>query len=76
VGLDPKAAFTVKEIMKELCLQGSAILFSTHVLEVAEKICNKIAIIKNGKLIIAGKTKDVVKDSNLEHVFLELYEHE
>ena len=76
VGLDPKAAHSIKEIMKELCQNGCAILFSTHVLEVAEKICNKIAIIKNGKLIESGDTKDVVKNSNLESVFLELYEHE
>jgi ABC-2 type transport system ATP-binding protein len=76
VGLDPKAAFSIKEIMKEMCEKGTAILFSTHVLEVAEKICNKIAIIKKGKLIVSGDTKDVVKNSNLENVFLELYEHE
>ena len=76
VGLDPKAAHSIKEIMKDLCNQGSAILFSTHVLEVAEKICNKIAIIKNGKLVVSGDTKDVVKNSNLEDVFLELYAHE
>jgi len=76
VGLDPKAAHSIKEIMKEMCEKGCAILFSTHVLEVAEKVCNKIAIIKNGKLIESGETKDVVKNSNLESVFLELYEHE
>lgn len=76
VGLDPRAAHNIKEIMKDMCKEGSAILFSTHVLEVAEKICNKIAIIKKGKLVVCGDTKEVVKDSSLESVFLELYENE
>ena len=58
--------------MKELCSEGSAIFFSTHVLDVAEKLCNKVAIIKGGKLIVAGKTADVVKDSSLEEVFMEV----
>ncbi|WP_054954645.1 ABC transporter ATP-binding protein [Paenibacillus dakarensis] len=72
VGLDPKAAHTLKEIMAELCRNGSAIFFSTHVLDVAEKLCNKIAIIKAGKLITHGKTEDVKGDHSLEDVFLEL----
>lgn len=72
VGLDPKAAHTLKEIMADLCRNGSAIFFSTHVLDVAEKLCNKIAIIKAGKLITHGKTEDVKGDHSLEDVFLEL----
>jgi ABC-2 type transport system ATP-binding protein len=76
VGLDPKAAFTLKTIMKEFCEQGNAIFFSTHVLEVAEKICNKIAIIKNGELIACGATDEVRGKQSLEEVFMELTEHE
>ena len=72
VGLDPKAAHTLKEIMKELCASGSAIFFSTHVLEVAEKLCNKVAIVKGGKLVISGTTEEVVGNQSLEEVFLEL----
>ncbi len=72
VGLDPEAAYTVKGFLRELCESGGAVLFSTHVLEVAEKLCDKIAIIKEGKLIECGRTKDVVGNSNLESVFLEL----
>jgi len=72
VGLDPKAAFLVKEIMKELCDQGSSVFFSTHVLEVAEKLCDRIAIIKNGKIVAMGDTKEITKDKSLETVFLEL----
>lgn len=72
VGLDPKAAFSLKEIMREICSNGGAIFFSTHVLEVAEKLCDKIAIIKGGKLIKSGKTEDVTGDASLESVFLEL----
>jgi ABC-2 type transport system ATP-binding protein len=75
VGLDPKAAHTLKGIMKELCDGGSAIFFSTHVLEVAEKLCNKIAIIKNGRLIAAGDMDKVKGDESLETLFLELTEH-
>ncbi len=74
VGLDPKAAFSLKEIMREICNNGGAIFFSTHVLEVAEKLCDKIAIIKGGKLINSGKTDDVVGNTSLESVFLELEE--
>ena len=74
VGLDPKASFTVKEMMRELCKQGTAIFFSTHVLEVAEKLCDKIAIIKDGKLIKEGTVEKVKGDESLEEVFLELIE--
>ncbi|MGG4343643.1 ABC transporter ATP-binding protein [Paenibacillus lautus] len=72
VGLDPQAAHTLKTIMTDLCRNGSAIFFSTHVLDVAEKLCNKIAIIKAGQLITHGKTEDVKGDHSLEDVFLEL----
>ncbi len=72
VGLDPKAAHTLKGIMHELVGEGSAIFFSTHVLEVAEKLCNKIAIIKNGRLIKAGPMDEVRGDNSLEELFLEL----
>ena len=72
VGLDPSASHTVKEIMRELCEQGCAIFFSTHVLEVAEKLCSQIAIIKDGKLIRTGATDEVKGDTSLEDVFLEL----
>ena len=72
VGLDPKAAFTVKAMMRELCDKGSAIFFSTHVLEVAEKLCDKVAIIKSGKLIRSGTMEEVRGDESLESVFLEL----
>jgi ABC-2 type transport system ATP-binding protein len=75
VGLDPKAAHTLKSFMTELCKNGSAFFFSTHVLEVAEKLCNKIAIIKNGKLIAAGEMDKVKGDESLETLFLELTEH-
>ncbi len=72
VGLDPKAAFTLKEIMREHCEKGGAIFFSTHVLDVAEKLCDKIAIIKSGKLIKCGTMEEVRGDESLESVFLEL----
>lgn len=72
VGLDPKAAFLVKETMKDLCKNGTSIFFSTHVLEVAEKLCDKIAIIKNGKIIATGTVEEVKGDKSLEDVFLEL----
>ena len=74
VGLDPKAAHTLKELMHELCENGGAIFFSTHVLEVAEKLCDKIAIIRNGKLIKSGTMEEVKGDESLEEVFLELVE--
>lgn len=76
VGLDPKAAHVFKTIMNELCESGSAIFFSTHVLDVAEKICNKVAIIRGGKLIASGNINDVIGDKSLEDVFLELIEHD
>lgn len=76
VGLDPKASFDLKAIMKELCNQGCAIFFSTHVLEVAEKLCNKIAIIKEGHIVVDGKMEEVRGNSSLEDVFLELVNHE
>lgn len=72
VGLDPKAAHTLKELMRDLCNRGGAIFFSTHVLEVAEKLCDKIAIIKGGKLVISGPTEVVRGSTSLEEVFLEL----
>lgn len=72
VGLDPKASHLLKQMMRELCDQGGAIFFSTHVLEVAEKLCDKIAIIKDGKLVISGRTQDVTQNDSLEDVFLEL----
>lgn len=74
VGLDPKAALDLKQIMKKLCEQGSAIFFSTHVLEVAQKLCNKIAIIKEGRLVASGNMKDFVKNQSLEDVFMEVVE--
>ncbi len=72
VGLDPKAAFEVKELMKQLCKEGTAFFFSTHVLEVAEKLCDHIAIIKNGKLVIDGTVEEVRGNNSLEDVFMEL----
>ena len=72
VGLDPKASHLLKQIFRDMCESGTAIFFSTHVLEVAQKLCNKIAIIKNGRLVVSGDTKDVVGDGSLEEVFLEL----
>ncbi len=74
VGLDPKAAHTLKQIMRAICDDGGAIFFSTHVLEVAEKLCDKIAIIKGGKLIKAGTMDEVKGDNSLENVFLDLVE--
>ena len=72
VGLDPKAAHILKGMMRELCDEGGAIFFSTHVLEVAEKLCDKVAIIKGGKLIRSGTMEEVRGDDSLEEVFLEL----
>lgn len=72
VGLDPKASFLLKEMMREVCKEGGAIFFSTHVLEVAEKLCDKVAIIKSGKLIRSGTMEEVKGDDSLEEVFLEL----
>ncbi|MBR3683671.1 MAG: ABC transporter ATP-binding protein [Lachnospiraceae bacterium] len=72
VGLDPKAAHSLKLIMRNICDNGGAIFFSTHVLEVAEKLCDKVAIIKEGKLVVSGGMDEVKGDSSLENVFLEL----
>ena len=72
VGLDPKASHLLKEMMREHCDQGGAIFFSTHVLEVAEKLCDKVAIIKQGKLVKVGTMEEVKGDDSLEEVFLEL----
>lgn len=72
VGLDPSASHQLKTIMRELCNQGCAIFFSTHVLEVAEKLCHKVAIIKNGRLVAAGPMDEVRGQASLEQVFLEL----
>ncbi len=74
VGLDPVAAHTLKQMMREFCAAGGAIFFSTHVLEVAEKLCDRVAIIRQGKLIRAGSMDEVKGDGSLENVFLELEE--
>ena len=72
VGLDPKASHMLKELMRDICNDGGAIFFSTHVLEVAEKLCDKVAIIKGGRLIKSGTMEEVKGDDSLEEVFLEL----
>ncbi|MBQ1721756.1 MAG: ABC transporter ATP-binding protein [Lachnospiraceae bacterium] len=72
VGLDPKASFTLKQIMHEMCERGAAVFFSTHVLDVAEKLCNKVAIIKQGKIIAAGTMEELTQGQSLEEVFLEV----
>ena len=72
VGLDPIASHTLKKLMKEFCDAGGSIFFSTHVLEVAEKLCNRVGIIKKGKLIKCGNMKDIKGDSTLENLFLEI----
>ena len=74
VGLDPKAVFDMKEIMREMCKEGKTIFFSTHILEVAEKLCNRVAIIKQGKIVKVGNMEEVKGDESLERVFLELEE--
>ena len=76
VGLDPKAVFNIKEVMKEMCRQGKTIFFSTHILEVAEKLCDRVAIIKQGKIVKTGNMKEIKGDESLEQVFLELDEGE
>lgn len=76
VGLDPKASFTLKEQLKAICARGGAVFFSTHVLEVAEKLCSKIAIIKDGSLVANGETGAVKGDGSLENLFLELTDNE
>ncbi|AJI31420.1 ABC transporter ATP-binding protein [Bacillus cereus] len=70
VGLDPKASVVLKGIMKELCEKGSAIFFSTHVLDVAEKLCNKIAMINRGKLALSGEVNSLIKEGSLEELFM------
>lgn len=75
VGLDPKASHLLKEIMRKICDEGGVIFFSTHVLEVAEKLCDRIAIIKGGRLIKSGTMEEVRGDESLESVFLELEEN-
>ncbi len=72
VGLDPASVFDLKKVMKELVKNGGCVFFSTHILEVAEKLCDKVAIIKDGKIVTSGKMQDVVSDKSLEKVFLEL----
>lgn len=72
VGLDPKAVFDMKEIMKEMCKEGKLIFFSTHILDVAEKLCDRVAIIKQGRIVTVGTMKEVKGDKSLESVFLEL----
>ena len=76
VGLDPKASFTLKNIMRQMCLQGAAIFFSTHVLDVAEKLCNKAAIIKRGKIIATGTMEELTEGQSLEEAFLEVNRNE
>lgn len=76
VGLDPQASHLLKEMMREHCERGGAIFFSTHVLDVAERLCDKIAIIKNGKLLRAGTTEEVKGDESLEDAFLELVDED
>ena len=71
VGLDPKASFTLKEIMHDMCRQGTAVFFSTHVLDVAEKLCNKVAIIKHGRIIASGTMEELTEGHSLEEAFLE-----
>ena len=72
VGLDPKATFTLKEIMHDMCRKGTAIFFSTHVLDVAEKLCNKVAIIKRGRIIASGTMEELTEGHSLEEAFLEV----
>jgi ABC-2 type transport system ATP-binding protein len=72
VGLDPKATFTLKELLREKANEGKIIFFSTHVLDVAEKLCNRIAIIKDGKLLVDGDMDRIIKDKSLEQTFMEL----
>ena len=72
VGLDPEAFIQLKALMKELCVAGGSVLFSSHILDVVEKTCNKIAIIRNGKLIRSGETREILGNRDLENVFMEL----
>lgn len=75
VGLDPKAAIVLRNIMKDLCTRGSAVFFSTHVLDVAQKLCNKIAMIHHGKIAINGEMEQLVKEQSLEDLFMEVLEN-
>ncbi|MBU1093768.1 MAG: ABC transporter ATP-binding protein [Firmicutes bacterium] len=72
VGLDPKASFLLKEVFQDMCSQGVSIFFSTHVLEVVEKLCNKVAIIKQGKVVAHGMTQDIIANESLENIFMEI----
>ena len=73
VGLDPKASVVLKGLMRDLCESGGAVFFSTHVLEVAERLCSKVAIIKDGRLVVSGKMEEIVKEgSSLESIFMEV----
>lgn len=72
VGLDPKAVYDMKEVMRQMAKEGKTVFFSTHILDVAEKLCDRVAIIKNGKIVKTGKMKDIINDESLEQVFLEL----
>ena len=74
VGLDPKAVYDMKELMKQMIKEGKTVFFSTHILDVAEKLCDRVAIIKNGKIVKTGNMKDIKGDESLEQVFLELGE--
>lgn len=76
VGLDPEASLMLKNTMREMCSEGSAIFFSTHVLDVAEKLCNKTAIIKEGKLIAAGNMEDMIQNQSLESLYMKVAENE
>ena len=76
VGLDPKASFTLKEGLRSICDRGGSVFFSTHILEVAEKLCDRIAIIKDGKLVVSGETGTVIGNKSLENLFLELNDYE
>lgn len=76
VGLDPKATHTLKGIMREMCSQGNAIFFSTHVLEVAQTLCSKIAILKDGRLMVEGDTEKLTHDESLESLFMEVIDHD
>ncbi len=76
VGLDPKAAFTLKAVMRDMCGRGAAVFFSTHVLDVAEKLCNKVAIIKRGRIIASGTIEALTEGHSLEEAFLEADSHE
>lgn len=75
VGLDPKASLTLKTLMHRMCENGSAVFFSTHVLDVAQRLCNKIAIIKHGRIIASGLMDELIGDQTLEDVFMEVTEH-